>query len=121
LPARDFKAYEYSGFIYVKWEESLFFGVSNATVYVLESRNQTGPVYNESLMGPWEPTDGIGRVEVSGYTRTSYRQVRVRAGRFYQFRLAIVNRFGTRGFQYSKVVMLKRGERKFSERIFEKI
>lgn len=104
-----FRVVEKNEMVLVKWEEYVD-QLLNFTMYVLESRNHIGVTYNESQMSNFRQHKVLGHAwETLGLLKKISQIVHIKAGRFYQFRLATVNYLGSLGFQYSNVLKLQRG------------
>lgn len=88
--------------------------VTTPTVFSVESRNHIGPKLNISQFSEFQlhPYHIYGvRGGATSIINRYMSKVRLKGGRFYQFRIASINKEGSRGYAYSNSFILKRDPR----------
>lgn len=90
--------------LHIKWSPTD--AADGIVLYVLEERHHAGSIFTPSWMGAWTPLHRSNKtsIRLKGF---------VKPGRWYQFRVAAVNRFGSRGWSSpSKQFITSLGPRK---------
>ncbi|XP_059611296.1 anosmin-1 [Phlebotomus argentipes] len=96
----------------MSWEIKLHINRTAPMVFLVEGRSHLGAFFSEQKLGPWnafavQPVYEIKYREVKVEKKKHVGNVKLRPGRWYQFRVAAVNENGTRGYStYTKPFQL---------------
>uniref|UniRef100_A0A1B0CDH7 Adhesion-type protein n=2 Tax=Lutzomyia longipalpis TaxID=7200 RepID=A0A1B0CDH7_LUTLO len=87
----------------ISWEIRVVINRTSLFDFLIEGRSHVGPYFSDHKLGPWngfpvQPIYDIKYRDVKVERKRHVGNIKLRPGRWYQFRVAAVNENGTRGY-----------------------